>query len=481
MRWLSASAISLLFSVANTLPAHAQTYTDVAVGSSHVCAIDDSGVVDCATPNFASRYAAPDDLPLMVDISAGDQHTCGIDIDGQAVCWGATTDDGTFDLGYFNQMDIPDITQPLVSLGTGDHHTCAIDATGRAWCWGLNSNLQTEPPGDGYGDDGAGYIKVDGGLNLSCGIETDGDISCWTNDSQYSDYLTIAGPFVDLDIGFRKICAVRADGTIYCALSNIDVPDNGPYTQVAASRRSICGLKEDGTLDCAFDQFVDETVSIPSSTTFTLIESGAQVFSPSQPYCGITSEGFVVCTSQFDFLNLPGSGVTDRNPLDSANYALIARRYSRNQIELFWNFLSIPLGEENFMTEVYRNDVLVDTTANGNSWYDPSEQTQNPVTYKVRAVDQLGNAGRFSATVTVDIETGAISSDFGSTRFPVTQALHTIDSINFSQIGGGILEDMFAVTWSGSIPGSDGLKGYEVRLNNNVVYFGDEFVFPLAE
>ena len=63
------------------------TFTDLAVGGNHACALNTEGYVECwgdntfgaATPPLFIRYTA---------IDAGDDHTCGLSVDGEVHCWG---------------------------------------------------------------------------------------------------------------------------------------------------------------------------------------------------------------------------------------------------------------------------------------------------------------------------------------------------------------------------------------------------------
>jgi len=204
----------------NTARAHAQVFTDVTVGSTHICGLTDTADGICTTASFATRMEPPEDLPQMIDIAAGAEHTCGIDLQGSAVCWGPTENvfDSSRNFGNYDQLDIPLIDQPLTSIAAGENHTCALDVSGKVYCWGLNTNAQTEPPGDGLGNNGEGFRKVTAGLNFSCGIQANQDVACWTTD--FSRFPTmggiVAGPFIDIDAAHWTACGLKEDGSINC-------------------------------------------------------------------------------------------------------------------------------------------------------------------------------------------------------------------------------------------------------------------------
>ncbi|GEM_PF-6113796 len=60
-------------------------FVDVAVGESHVCVLDDAGVVSCSGNGALAQV--PAELPVMVDLDAGTTQTCGLSVAGALVCW----------------------------------------------------------------------------------------------------------------------------------------------------------------------------------------------------------------------------------------------------------------------------------------------------------------------------------------------------------------------------------------------------------
>ena len=170
----------------------------------------------------------------------------------------------------------------------------------------------------------------------------------------------------------------------------------------------------------------------------------------------------------------PGGEDFSGQRLDNVHFALIARFYASNRLELFWNSPPARYGNEQILVEVYRNDVLVDTTENSASWYDATVQDQNSMDYKIRAIDRQGRIGPFSSTVSVDNETGVVTINDQHSEFDIVPSIHTVDSLRVSFSGNN-----YYVIWTGSEPGVDGLKGYEVRINNDPVVFADGFVHSL--
>jgi alpha-tubulin suppressor-like RCC1 family protein len=134
------------------------TFTDLAVGDRHACALDEVGAVWCWGGNDAGQLGdatAEEQLaPVAVDsdvefasVFAGNVHTCALDGNGVAWCWGENTDGRLGDAEEGAEVatgdDAPapvavttDLTWRLLALG--EEFSCGLDADGVAWCWGTN-------------------------------------------------------------------------------------------------------------------------------------------------------------------------------------------------------------------------------------------------------------------------------------------------------------------------------------------------------
>ena len=78
-RLLLSAAIYLVFSPLAF--AQAQSFVDLALGGSNICAIDSNGSLECTTgPGQFSRdvFLPPDDNTLYSAVSSGAGHTCAI-------------------------------------------------------------------------------------------------------------------------------------------------------------------------------------------------------------------------------------------------------------------------------------------------------------------------------------------------------------------------------------------------------------------
>ena len=150
----------------------AATAVSITAGSSHTCALLNTGAVNCWGANYQGQLgdgtttnrsvpvavgAFTDGAATAVSITAGSSHTCALLNTGAANCWGRD------DLGQLGNNSLTDSPVPVavgaftggataVSITAGDYHTCAVLNTGAVNCWGYNwagglgNNSTTDSP-----------------------------------------------------------------------------------------------------------------------------------------------------------------------------------------------------------------------------------------------------------------------------------------------------------------------------------------------
>lgn len=193
------------------------TVKQIAAGGTHTCALLESGEVRCWGQGTLGRlgYGNPTsigdtELPSLVgpvdvggpvaQIAAGTSHTCAVLESGAVRCWGS----GLFgQLGYGNTLNVGDAPTRLPSafgpvnvggavteITLGEAHTCARLETNNVRCWGRGGqgqlgNASTENIGDHQPvllEDialGSAAILVAAGADHTCALLEDGDVILW--------------------------------------------------------------------------------------------------------------------------------------------------------------------------------------------------------------------------------------------------------------------------------------------------------------
>lgn len=211
-----------------------RTLVDLALGTSHGCALLENGTVKCWGNSFTGQLGLGDtdtrgdgpgemgDALPAVDlganaraegVAAGQRHSCALLEGGAVKCWGLN---GSGMLGVAAGADrlgdepgeMGDAL-PVVDLGTdvramrivaGTQHTCALLEDGRVKCWGDNQHGQlglgdTNVRGDEPGEMGDALPIVDLGTgrtalqlttsgNHTCALLDNDQVKCW-GDNQY--------------------------------------------------------------------------------------------------------------------------------------------------------------------------------------------------------------------------------------------------------------------------------------------------------
>jgi hypothetical protein len=145
--WASNSTVD---TVSSTVPGALQnvtTVTEVAVGTSHACAIN-SSAVQCWGDSSSGKTTVPGVVSAPKRITAGSNHTCAINSTGTVSCWGSNS---LSQLGDGNLDGYVDGVTNAKRLAAGANHTCALTGSfslgGTSMvCWGDNSSSQTTVP-----------------------------------------------------------------------------------------------------------------------------------------------------------------------------------------------------------------------------------------------------------------------------------------------------------------------------------------------
>ena len=324
-----------------------RTARAITAGGSHTCALLDNGTVKCwglgqfgqlgygsnlsrgGLPNQMGDNLPPVDLGTgrtAIAITAGSSHTCAILDTGNVKCWGqgalgqlgtgssVVLGDGPGEMGD----NLPTVAlgtgRTATSLAVGDLHTCAVLDNSTVKCWGFNDFGQlgygdTVERGDGPGEMGNSLPTVDlgtsrtatvltAGSGHTCALLDDDTVKCWgqgdkgqlgnnsiTNRGDGPGEMGNSLPAIDLGFGadptgisaaFEQTCALVDDAGVKCwgyagfgelgygdTANRGDVccemGDNLPFVAlgtghtaraITAGSTLTCALLEDHTLKC---------------------------------------------------------------------------------------------------------------------------------------------------------------------------------------------------------------------------------------
>jgi alpha-tubulin suppressor-like RCC1 family protein len=184
------------------VPTPAGTAIDLAtvvVGLGHLCVLDATGLASSwgndAVGQLGTGGVTSSEGPVPVDtevrfqrLAAGAMHTCGLDLGGAAWCWGFNQG-GQLGDGTSENRDRPVPVlggRTFVDIAAGTYVTCGLDAEGALWCWGANSSGQL---GTGALDAGSPtpvpvrsevpFVRLAAGEAHVCAVDADGHVWCW--------------------------------------------------------------------------------------------------------------------------------------------------------------------------------------------------------------------------------------------------------------------------------------------------------------
>lgn len=230
---------------------------------------------------------------------------CARRSDGTAWCWAASYGDGT-------PVQVSSLGANVAELYGGGvfalityyENVCARTADGKLWCWGDNESGQI---GDGTFDDpklspvevvalGSDVIDVGVGGKHTCAVKADGTLWCWglylgTNDDQpLPVQITALGSAVaQVDASSNDTCAVKTDGTLWCSGLGAPAPVQvlALGSDVAAVAAGACALKNDGALWCWDSAKYSHVKALGNSVT--------RVASTCCQTCAIRTDGSLWC------------------------------------------------------------------------------------------------------------------------------------------------------------------------------------------
>ena len=250
---------------ASPIAVHGVTFTSVAAGGLHTCALADDGVPWCWGQNGSGQAGipisenqdcgeavhgwrcVPGPRPVETNqrftaLVAGAGNTCGFSAEGQIYCWG-TNGSGQLGANATDDCNGTPCSWTPVALGGPDFrvlalgasaHLCGLTADGTAYCWGSNdagelglgmAGEAQSQPAPVSGDHRFRAIAVGG--EHTCALDTQGRPWCWGRDilppgeggvSQSTIPVAIDGgpAFTELMTGTWAACGRTSAGAVWC-------------------------------------------------------------------------------------------------------------------------------------------------------------------------------------------------------------------------------------------------------------------------
>jgi len=337
-------------------------FTTIAAGYHHACAISTSGDTYCWGSNeygqlgsSASMESCADGMfacsgtPVLVDgghsftqLAAGIRHTCALDTSGDAHCWGFGLGGQLGDGLRANSREPVAVAGGLqfttLSSSGASGATCGLTSVGDAWCWGINSRGSL---GNGSESDGAPvpapvstslkFVSFSINQFNACAVSTARDALCWGNNwygqlgvgsaggdggiaDSYVPVAVLGGiKFDQIGAGGSHTCALQSGGAVYCWGSSntlgiadadgyvslpmpVANPGTVPWVSLVIGYGQTCAMTAGGDLDCwghvtSLEPFreAETPLRIESDQAYTELSAGGAF------QCAIGADGLAYC------------------------------------------------------------------------------------------------------------------------------------------------------------------------------------------
>ena len=324
------------------VPQQLATYTQIACGEHHACALRDDGAVYCwglDTSGQTSAAPSPSSAPVQVGLASpasaiglGAYHSCAV-VSGGVYCWGDDLVDQINHGGVSTATPIVTGVDGATGICAGYSHTCVSLVNGGVTCWGQNSAGQLGNGSTAYLGVPTGALVAQvtavarsaGASDHTCALVAGGGVRCWGSNVEGEigsgslepvvsvPHLVLEAGAVDVAVVNFTSCAVMADGSLRCwgdggqgqlgdgEAHSSDVPvvaSVAGVRRVAVGERYTCALREGGEVSCwgtNFDGELGDGTTTSSLTPVIAIESGATDLCAGGGHTCALRDGRVLC------------------------------------------------------------------------------------------------------------------------------------------------------------------------------------------
>lgn len=352
----------------------AEVIVDIAVGSSHACALLDTQEIRCWGDNerrqigdaTGTRRLEPVEASQVtglgdyVALEAGEDTTCVWNTDGSVLCWGYSNNcsiqDSDTRSGVFRPVPLAEPPGGRVDLTFGKSQVCGHDPTGTLFCHGTNTYgvagqrhwSRYPQPIEHLSTD---IVAMDLTTTGGCLIDSAGDVFCWGNNDSYRATTTVTSQSVAPVVQVPGVanatrvttspehsCALLASGAVWCwgkkSLTATGFSRNpGPVfgldgnsakaIDLSSGVEHTCVLLDDGTVSCwgvnDFGQLglpLSETgangpTPVQGLSGLTVVDIEAK----RRTTCALTDQGALYCWGYSNNGSFLGSGTGSREPV----------------------------------------------------------------------------------------------------------------------------------------------------------------------
>ncbi len=226
------------------------SYTAIAVGAHHACALTESGEAVCWDVESGERWEAPPGR--YTDVAVDDDATCAASTAGEIECW---LRPGS---GWVLPEEAPAGT--YVAVAVAEASACALTEARGVVCWGFGDAVPdgryTFPPGE-YATIDLGYLFADESGNqavylTACARTVEGDLVCWrgriSDDRVERAVERTPGSYAAAHVYLLTVCTLTAEGDPACGEWGGD--GSTRYTAMAVGHEFVCAIAESGQAHC---------------------------------------------------------------------------------------------------------------------------------------------------------------------------------------------------------------------------------------
>ena len=294
-------------------------YQQISAGGGHTCAVKTDSSIVCWGRNDHGQATPP--AGDFQQVSAGGQHSCGLKINGNIACWGsnhAFSGDirGQKITGDFLGQSTPP-AGTFLWIDSGNYQTCGVKTDGYVTCWGATSTFTDSSTGRSQAHHDAPleptvgeFSQISVGGSTACGVRAGGSVDCWgmqyfcsNTDYGHCERTPPSGTFKNVASGMSHTCGIEQDNRVRCwsHVTGVDATSpEGTFKQVSVAHGYTCGVKTDHSVICSVLKADGHSILVGRDYGQATPPAGTfqQVSAGGGHTCGVKTDGTVACWGQ---------------------------------------------------------------------------------------------------------------------------------------------------------------------------------------